>query len=449
MTPSLNVLQGFDTTNFKNWGARSASLAMGQLLREQFATVEAIPGRITEESFPVGASLAPSKTDAILRRQHYRIARAWWALEEALGARRDIIGETPDETARLILNHQHELPKLSGVVEQIEAADTLVVDGDGDMVFRAHVSRYLPFMMSLIELAVKLNTPVHYVNSIVADCSLNGRNVELAAMCARTLRKCTSITVRDLASEETLADIAPDLSPGRIPDSLFSWFQDVEEAVQQLPARGDFIIPHGRESVCRLGALRFDEPYVVVSGGSRAAWSPKESATHYTKLVEALRTLGYPVYLAPTCRGDVFLHAVARKTGAPVIPLETSVYMGMAAIANARLFVSGRYHPSIMAGMGGTPSIFLEADSRKALSLQELLGYAEPKQFSAAPSPVELDALLKDAKRLLAAGTDLRDHLRSHAEKQYRASLELPKFIHEATIRALGRTPCEEASAES
>jgi len=268
-------------------------------------------------------------------------------------------------------------------------------------------------------------------------------------MCARTLRKCTSVVVRDPASQETLASVAPDLSTERIPDSLFFWFHDAQEAVEQLPERGDFIVPHGRESVCRLGALRFDEPYIVVSGGSRAAWSPKESANHYTKLVEALRTLGYPVYLAPTCRGDVFLYTVARRTGAPMIPLETSVYMGMAAIANARLFISGRYHPSIMAGLGGTPSIFFEADSHKALSLQDLLGYPNPKQFSAAPSPDELDALLKEAQDLLGAGEDLRSHLKSHAEKQYLASLKLPGLVYDATVRATGRVPVKEASVAS
>ena len=409
---------------------------MGQLLRKRFNEVDAIPGELAEETFPIGASLAPSKSEAILRRQNYRLARAWWALEEALGARRDIIGETPAETARLILKHQKEIPKLSAVVDQIIAADTVVIDGDGDMVFRPHTGRYLPFMMALIELSAKLDTPVHYVNSIVADCSLHGRNEEMAEMCASSLRKCTSIAVRDPASEATLADVAPDLSPARIPDSLFSWYADVQQAVEQLPARGDFIVPHGRESVCRLGALRFDEPYIVVSGGSRAAWNPKASAEHYSDLVKALRTLGSPVYLAPTCRGDVFLHTVARETGAPMIPVETSVYMGMAAIANARLFLSGRYHPSIMAGMGGTPSIFFEADSHKALSLQKLLGYPKPKQFSAAPTSNELEVILQEARDLLAAGDDLREQLRHHAEKQYHASLELPNYVYEATAES-------------
>lgn len=437
--PSLTALQAFDTTNFANWGARSASLAMGQLLQKRFAKVDTISGERAETSIPVGASLAPSKTEAILRRQHYGIARAFWAVEKALGARRDIIGASPEETAQLILEHRSDAPKLSALIDQIEAADTVVIDGDGDMVFRPHVGRYLPFMMALIELAVDLDTPVHYVNSIVADCSLNGRNVDLAEMCARSLRKCTSVAIRDPASIETLADIAPDLTPAEIPDSLFSWYKDVEQAVAQLPARGDFIVPHGHESVQRLGTLRFDEPYIVVSGGSRAAWSPKESARHYTQLVESLRTLGHPVYLAPTCRGDAFLRAVARRTGAPMIPVETSVYMGMAVIAKARLLVSGRYHPSIMAGMGGTPSIFLEADSHKALSLQHLMGYDDPKQFSAAPASDEVDALLDEARFLLSAGDDLRTHIRAHAEEQYRASLQLPAFVYQATADAIGQ----------
>jgi hypothetical protein len=278
---------------------------MGQMLRQQFGRVVAISGEAAERPLPVNARISAKHARSILLRRGKSWARLWWKMEEILGAREHYIDQDPVASARRILRHQEEHEERRDIVQKVRMADLVVVEGDGNLVLKPHVGRYLHFLLAIIELAVELDTPVHYVNSIVSDCSLTGRNEELARRCAGTLRKCTSIALRDPESTRVFGEIAPDLEPALIPDTLFSWYPDVNAAVDAVPARGDFILPHWSETVDRFGALRFDEPYICVSGGSRASWNPGESADRYVSLVNRLKSLGYPVYLVPTCRGDI------------------------------------------------------------------------------------------------------------------------------------------------
>lgn len=111
-------------------------------------------------------------------------------------------------------------------------------------------------------------------------------------------------------------------------------------------------------------------------GSSAAAWNPKRAKPHYEALTQALKKLGQPLVLVQTCEGDAFLEDVAKEAGVPFIPVNIPVMAGAAVLARAEVFVSGRWHPSIMATLGGTPCVFLGSNSHKTRSLQEQIGYA-------------------------------------------------------------------------
>jgi hypothetical protein len=437
MTTKLTALHAFDTTNFVNWGARSASLALRQMLDVEFDVVNSISGAHGERPLPVNVRISAEKARAVLRRRGKVWARAWWKLEEWLGAEEDYIDGDPCTSARRMIQYQHEHNELTKIIKSIKEADTVVIDGDGDLVLRPHVGRYLHFLLAIVELAANFDTPVHFVNSIVSDCSLNGRNEELADKCAQTLRKCTSIALRDPESIRVLHDFAPDLQPTLIPDSLFAWYPDVNEAAQAVPARGDFILPHWSESAHRFGTLRFDQPYICVLGGSRAAWNPETSIVRYVSLVESLKSLKHEIVLIPTCRGDQFLEVVSCQTGVPLVPVRTPVLMGAGILARSRLTLTGRYHPAIMAALGGTPCVFLESNAHKLLSLQPLLGYNDSVQFSSAPTDSEIDAILARSQELLQQGEELRAQIKNAAHARYEEACRLPAFIAEATEAAL------------
>jgi hypothetical protein len=197
------------------------------------------------------------------------------------------------------------------------------------------------------------------------------------------------------------------------PDSLFHWYERSQDAPKNLPASGDYAVPYPRECPSRFGSIRFDEPYLCVSGGSRAAWNPEEAVAPYSRLVRELKHLDLSVYLTPGGSGDRFLYDVAEATDTPILPAETPIRMAGAILSEAQAFVTGRYHPAIFASLGGTPCVFLGADSHKTRSLQDILGYEETRLFSAVPSAEEAKDIVELIRRYLREGRPLRADIQS------------------------------------
>jgi len=91
--------------------------------------------------------------------------------------------------------------------------------------------------------------------------------------------------------------------------------------------------------------------------------------------------------------------------------------MAGAVLANAQAFITGRYHPAIFASLGGTPCIFLGADSHKTRSLQDVLEYESKAQFSALPQEDEISEICQLAERYIEQGDELRSSIKSVAQK--------------------------------
>jgi polysaccharide pyruvyl transferase WcaK-like protein len=393
---------------------------------------------MTETRRPINVTFSNTKIIRKIHNSKSIINRLLWRADRFLGARGDFLHSSdPAASAMDVVQYRGEHPELDQLYRDVEAADTVVIDGDGSLVLRDSPGRMLHLSMALIHLCKKLDTPVHYVNSILSDSSVTGRNKDYLAVVLNTLRLCSSVLLRDPDSVDLLRTVAPDIDCEMVPDSLFAWFRKTADLVRNMPSDGDLIIPHGEEKRSTLGRLDFSGEFICVSGGSRAAGQRSISTERYIRLIKRLRSLGYPIYLVPTCRGDEFLESVSRETNTPLVPVRISVHMGTAIIAKSRLLISGRYHPSIMAAMGGAPCIFFEADSHKALSLQRLLGYDEPVQFSSAPTDSEIDAILARSQELLQQGEELRTQIKNAAYARYEEACRLPAFIAEATEAAL------------
>jgi polysaccharide pyruvyl transferase WcaK-like protein len=99
------------------------------------------------------------------------------------------------------------------------------------------------------------------------------------------------------------------------------------------------------------------------------------------------------------------------------VPVETPILLAATVLANSKLFVSGRYHPSIMASLGGTPCIFLGSNSHKNTALQEILEYESVEEFSAYPSSDECSKILEKAKVILEEGEEKRTKIKTVVSK--------------------------------
>jgi len=421
----MKILHIGDGRNGLNWGARGASIALSQML-----------SRIADEVLTIGSTknvatgtILPERWAKFLYvRRGYLLPRLYVHLEKLLGAKFDFVEPDPQKGLENILRYREDNDRLDTFCKQVQRVDAVVVDGDGTPILKAQ-RRGLSKRLTFIELAHHFDTPAYFVNSMISDCPIEGRNHQMARWVADSLLKCQGIGLRDARSIAILKEIEPRVKPELIPDSLFNWYHYMEDLERNLPANGDFLLPHKEVESRYFSRLRFDEPYICIGGGAGAARNHERATSRYCRLVRDLKELDMNVYLTPACVGDAFLYDVAKATNTPIVPASVPILIGAAILAQARLYVSGRYHPSIMAALGGTPEIFLNSDSHKTQSLQELLGYDQPSVFSAFPTEAECGQIAEKARLLLDKGSALRNQIIQHAERRAGEALNVLNLI--------------------
>ena len=153
------------------------------------------------------------------------------------------------------------------------------------------------------------------------------------------------------------------------------------------------------------------------------------AAICYGKLVDAIAELGYRVYLTENDSPDSFLHLVAREKGIGLIPVNTPILTCGSVLAHARLFISGRYHPSIFASLGGTPCIFLSSHAHKMRSIARVLEYENSVEFSSFPSDREIAEIVSTARSYLNQGERLRTRIREVSKARCDEAMRLPGYL--------------------
>jgi polysaccharide pyruvyl transferase WcaK-like protein len=422
-----------DNTSSANWG-RGASIAMDQLLSRSFQ----ISGRITNEMFDLHSAeagyvgtLAPARYYRhfryLLERRRRWPIRWYMSLEQLFGAR-DFITEDPSESVDNLISQKHRYQALADIYNQAVDADMLVVDGDGDIIFSTPPRRVALFLLAMIELGIRLKKPVFLVNSMISDCPLTGRNKTTLATAKRLLEQCRAVALRDPESLEYVQKEMPSANANLIPDSLFAWQDLYATDTSYPPLNGDFLLPHPEKQEY-WGKLDFSEPYICIGGGALAASQPDRSIACYGPLVEALTELGYRVCLTQNDLPDSFLEQVARNKNVGIIPVDAPILMCGAVLAHARLFISGRYHPSIFASLGGTPCIFLSSHAHKMGSLSRVLEYDPHLQFNAFPDEADIAGIVSTARDYLGQGESLRTKIRNVAKMRSEEAAQLPDFL--------------------
>lgn len=422
-----------DNRSMVGWG-RGASIALSQVLSAEFD----ITGRISGELFDLSTSdagyvgtIMPSRYYRQFRHLFQRRGRrpmSWYIRLEQLWGAKDFVSEDPLESINNLLAHKPRHPVLAQIYEKASEADLLVLDGDGDIIFSTPPRRQTLFLLAVIELGIRLNKPVFLVNSMISDCPLTGRNTKTLAHAKRLFARCRAVALRDPKSLSYVKEEIPEANSCMIPDSLFAWFPYYEEGICNLPRNGDFLLPHPEKDQY-WGKLDFSEPYICIGGGALVGSDPERSTQSYEKLVDAISQLGCRVYLTENDVSDSFLQKIARDKNVGIIPVDAPILMCGAVLANARLFISGRYHPSIFASLGGTPCIFLASHAHKMGSLSRLLEYDVQREFSAFPDDSEVAEIASLARNYLDQGEVLRTRVRRVAKLRCEEAMQLPIFL--------------------
>jgi len=418
-----------------NWG-RGASIALREVLSKAFEIRGCVSGNFfylpLAEAGYVHTLMPPRfyhHFRYLFERRNRPLIRWYMKLEHLWGAH-DFISEDPRTSVDNLVQERHRYPALNRIYEEASAADVVVIDGDGDITFSTPPHRPTLFLLAMIELGRRLKKPVFLVNSMISDCPVTGRNLETLKTARELFAGCEGVALRDYESLRYVKEEMPQVTASVIPDSLFSWFSRYEGASSRPPIDGDFILPHP-EAAQYWGKLDFSQPYICIGGGALASWSPDRAVESYGRLVDASRKLGLSIYLVESDLPDSFLERVAAEKEIGVVPANAPILMCGAVLANARLFITGRYHPSILASLGGTPCIFLGSRASKMSSLPEVLNYQVTRQFDALPGDGEIDEMMILARSYLEQGESLRNRIRSTARLRAEQASSLPAFLNE------------------
>lgn len=411
----MNILFVADNRNKANWGCRATGISLSQLLGDRFTIQATIGGAVIKKRFQA-RHLLPSATDATLQTTlPRRIRRLYRIVENQLANPIDIITEDPRESVQRLLHYRYKIPALQRIYDQVKACDVMVINGEGDMVFTTPPRPRLLTLFMLMELAHQLGKPYYYVNGMVSDDPIKGRHERTAATATTYLTAAAAVSVRDKVSLANAQALAPAANVHFYPDALFSWIDYYTPPIDNLPKHGDFLITWPEDNRF-FGTMDFSQPYICVSDSSSMLIDEDQAVDVFVTLIDDLKTLGYPIYVIA---GSImpFLPEVAQRANVPYVPHHVPIVAGGAILANARLLVSGRYHPSIFAALGGTPSVFLGSNSHKTRSLQDLLDYPDPVEFPVLPDDASRQKILARAREELAAGEDRRQAIRQAAQK--------------------------------
>lgn len=335
-----------DPLTRSNWGGRSTSLALGRI-------IEGAAGRQIKSA--IGA---PHILQQLTEHDHRTPNRSTFTLVDDIATQ--IASPPLDASAELVELHA-----------MLEESDELVVNGEGDLILTERLT--LLRTLATIRATKKLGKPVHLLNSILSYGPNRPDHEQLIIdQVGATIELCDSIVYRDPHSLALHRELFPGLDATWTPDALFSWAPYARTDL----ARQDAFSPETEGlpiSVQRLLVER--RPYVVVSGTSRYRINHARFRNTMVAFAERLAAHGVETVFAGTDEPDRKLAETLDGTGIarvdPKVPLSAASRL----LWNATAVVSGRYHPSILASLGGTPFVLMTSNSHKTRSLYDVVPF--------------------------------------------------------------------------
>ncbi|MEO9965624.1 MAG: polysaccharide pyruvyl transferase family protein [Reichenbachiella sp.] len=375
-----NVLLVCDNRDSIIWGCRATSLALLNIINQNSSSFNSSLKYLADKNLPIGSGISHFinrqivdkkslvKINMILK--NTGITKMPWLFNLSL----DYIDYNPTISLKRFLKNYKKNDVLLNFYKKVEASDKVIINGEGSFIFTKVPRRDHCFQLFTIELAKYFNKEAYLVNAMMSPCPDTGLNTKMLDISLETLQKCEQVYLRDKMSGELL-DQHGSIGQKIVPDALFTWKNYYPQSLKP-EARSDRMTFYS-EDIPAFNDSLFPDEYICISGASvpRSEKDRKGWTEYFVKLVSELKSQFHEELILVNPGGDSFLKEVSEVTNLRYIDSSTNVMLGANILSNAKMYLSGRYHPSIMAALGGTPCVFFGSNSHKTMSLQHLLNY--------------------------------------------------------------------------
>ncbi len=370
----MNLLYINDLRSLPNFGCRTTGSALEEMLKKKHTLVRRDGLETIYNSGWDFMSRDCYKVGGIIPEKYYKyfwskrfsktsLFRKLRRIDAAMGALHDYISENIEQSVDRFHRFKQNYPVLADLESQMEQSDGVAINGEGTLIFGNPTKRDALYLLFIIALARTKNKPVFLMNAMITQDPYGGASDAMLEQVADLLRYCAVIAARESGSLDFVQRELGCTSGRLIPDALFTWGEKILQAAEAVKLAPELALSYGL--TIDSGTLNFREPYICVSTSSSAWRSEKETGVGLVRLATALKTTGLRVYFLSTCAGDNLLGEAAKEAKVVHIPQNLPVLAGAGIIAGASVYVSGRYHPAIMAGAGGVPTVFLSSNSHK------------------------------------------------------------------------------------
>ena len=309
----------------------------------------------------------------------------------------------PDDLARLA-DHARSQPD-APASRALRACDAVVINGEGAFLEFNNAGRLLLSLAYTAKTA--FGKPCFIVNH---TCDLS--SPELRALAEAVYPLLDDVVFREPVSLESSGYIRArhGLPQSFAADAIHTLEVASPAAWADLSRRG------GQYAYHPFVEQPFDlaAPYIVLGGSARWRYQPRPEAdtfADYVGLARALARRAPVVVVAIEHQEEPYLRAVAEEVGCAFVGSAIPVMQSLDLLANAALYVGGRWHTALKAAMGGTPEVVLATNSTfKTHGLLRMFALEQPDlDFYDAGSRQE--TILTIADGLLAKGAAERERM--------------------------------------
>lgn len=438
----MKILYVADNRNRGNYGCRATSTALSQLVEKNNVITGTITGRYTHTHndklfFIKGLPRICYKYLGRIR--HWDDIRIglflFFNLLKPHGkvyfSQFDFLSLDLDRAIENLLKCIPANPELEEFDLRKYDFDAMVVNGEGSFIFSTPPWRESITITMLMHWAQKMGKKVFFMNAMFSDSPNSLRNEKTINIVNNVLKKCDIVSVRENKSREYVEQHMKEIKPIVIPDALFSWYSVVNDTHKILD--GKYYLDYRVASNLAYKNMDFTKPYICITGSSVSGekGNKQENINRMIHLVQETKRKfkDYVVYIVEACEGDQYMLEVAQKTKTLVVGLATPSLAAAKILADASVYITGRYHPAIMASLGGTPCVFMGSNSHKTYSLQELLEYETIQEYPFEFTDEICEQILEHAQCFLSQGDDLRLKIKKRAKELSELSERIAEII--------------------